>query len=80
MIADKLGLGEKYRDGKKPRRTGSASGPPGSGRRPTDYDTFKQSGVRDLDKPHIAADLGRPENPLPTPSGKIGIFSIAKWE
>ncbi len=87
MIADKLGLGEKYRDGKETPEDWIREWTAGiKDVDPTfDYDTFKQNGVHVTlyDKPHIAlADFRADpeENPLPTPSGKIEIFSIAKWE
>lgn len=86
LIADKLGVGEEYRDGKETAEDWIREWTAGmKDADPTfDFDTFKEKGVHVIvyDKPTLAFDTFREdpeENALPTPSGKIEIFSQAKW-
>lgn len=86
MIADKLGIGDEYRGGKETHDDWIREWTAGmKDFDPTfDYDEWKKSGLHVIlyDEPAIALKSFRDdpeENPLPTPSGKIEIFSTAKW-
>ncbi|HML20886.1 MAG TPA: molybdopterin-dependent oxidoreductase [Aggregatilinea sp.] len=87
MIADKLGLGDQYRDGKESHEDWIREWTAGvKDMDPTfDFDTFKANGLHVIyyDEPTIGlADFrADPEaNPLPTASGKVEIFCQAKWD
>jgi anaerobic dimethyl sulfoxide reductase subunit A len=86
-LAGKLGLREQFTEGKtlsdwhRYLVEKTAEKNPGF----PDYETFKQLGIYrwEHEKPCIAfeAQIADPENnPFPTPSGKIEIFSKALWE
>ena len=86
LIADKLGIGDEYRDGKETAEDWIREWTAGmSSADPTfDFDEFKRTGIHVIvyDEPTLAFDMFRAdpeENALPTPSGKIEIFSQAKW-
>ncbi|WP_119070409.1 DMSO/selenate family reductase complex A subunit [Aggregatilinea lenta] len=86
LIADQLGLGDQYRDGKETHEDWIREWTAGlKDVDPTfDFDTFKANGVHVVlyDKPAIGLSEFRadPEaNALSTPSGKIEIFCQAKW-